>query len=161
MDFSLKGLILGMNLQTKPEEIYLALIEATAFGTRFMVEEYEKAGIPIKTVVLSGGIPLKNPMLVQIFSDVLNKQVDVCQTTQAGALGSAILGIAAAPFEVTGYHNIKEIVKKIGKRKEKACLPNEGNVKIYNQLFEEYKTLHHYFGKGVNDVMKRLDAMKN
>lgn len=161
MDFSLKGLMLGMNLQTKPEEIYLALIEATAFGTRFMVEEYEKAGIPIKTVVLSGGIPLKNPMLVQIFSDVLNKQVDVCQTTQAGALGAAILGIAAAPFEVTGYHNIKEIVIKLGKRKEKVCIPNEGNVKIYNQLFEEYKTLHHYFGKGINDVMKRLNAMKN
>ena len=161
MDFDLNGLILGMNLQTKPEEIYLALIEATVFGTRFMVEEYEKAGVPIKSVVLSGGIPLKNPMLVQVFSDILNKDIDVCQTTQAGALGSAMLGIAAASSDITGYSCLKEVVKKLGKRKEKVCCPNEENVKVYHQLFEEYKVLHKYFGKGTNDVMKRLNQMRN
>jgi L-ribulokinase len=160
-DFNLNGLLLGMNLQTKPEELYMALIEATGFGTRLIVEECEKAGVPIKSVVLSGGIPLKNPMLVQVFSDILNKDIDVCQTTQAGALGSAMLGIAAASSDITGYSCLKEVVKKLGKRKEKVCCPNEENVKVYHQLFEEYKVLHKYFGKGTNDVMKRLNQMRN
>ena len=85
---------MGMNLLTKPEEIYLSLIEATAYGTRMIIEQFEDAGVPVNALVLSGGIPAKNKMLVQIYSDVCNKEIRISGTDQASALGAAILGIA-------------------------------------------------------------------
>jgi len=159
-DFNLNGLLLGMNLQTKPEEIYMALIEATGFGTRLIVEEFEKAGIAIDTLTLSGGIPLKNPMLVQIYADILNREISVCKSAQAGATGAAILGVAAAPKEVTGYDNVVEIIEHLGKRGEKVYYPNKEKHQAYMRLYEEYLTLFEYFGKGANDVMRRLNAMR-
>ena len=159
-DFNLNGLLLGMNLQTKPEDIYMALIEATEFGTRLIVEEFEKAGIAIDSIVMSGGIPLKNPMLVQVYADILNREIRVCQTTQAGAVGAAILGVAAASSEVTGYHSLTEIAEALGKKGEKAYIPNPDNIDSYNKLYDEYITLYEYFGKGANDVMKRLNKIR-
>ena len=159
-DFNLNGLLLGMNLQTKPEEIYMALIESTGFGTRLIVEEFEKAGIAIESIVMSGGIPLKNPMLVQTFADILNREIRVCQTTQAAAVGAAVLGIAAASSEVTGYQGLADISDKLGKKGERVYRPNQENVEAYNELYEEYVTLHEYFGKGANDVMKRLNRIR-
>lgn len=159
-DFNLNGLLLGMNLQTKPEEIYMTLIEATGFGTRQIVEEFEKAGITIDTIVMSGGIPLKNPMLVQVFADILNREIRVCQTTQAAAVGAAVLGIAAASSEVTGYHGLADISEKIGKKGEITYYPYQKNVEKYDQLYQEYITLCEYFGKGTNDVMKRLNKIR-
>ena len=159
-DFNLNGLLLGMNLQTKPEDIYMALIEATGFGTRLIVEEFEKAGIAIDSIVMSGGIPLKNPMLVQIYADILNREIRVCQTTQAGAVGAAILGVAAASSEVTGYHSLTDIAEALGKKGETAYIPNSDNIDSYNKLYDEYITLYEYFGKGANDVMKRLNRMR-
>jgi len=159
-DFDLNGLVLGMNLQTKPEDIYMALIEATGFGTRMIVGEFEKAGISIESIVMSGGIPLKNPMLVQIYADILNREIRVCQTTQAGAVGAAILGVAAAPSTVTGYKDLVEVAETLGKKGDKVYLPNSCNVDAYAALYHEYITLHEYFGKGTNDVMKRLNKMR-
>jgi len=159
-DFNLNGLLLGMNLQTKPEELYMALIEATGFGTRVIVEEFEKAGVAIDSIVMSGGIPLKNPMLVQIYADILNREIRVCQTTQAGAVGAAMLGVAAASSEVTGYRSLVEVVQKLGKKGEIAYYPNQNNVEAYNKLYKEYVILSEYFGKGANDVMKRLNKMR-
>ena len=159
-DFNLNGLLLGMNLQTKPEEIYMALIEATGFGTRLIIEEFEKAGIAIDSIVMSGGIPLKNPMLVQTHADILNREIRVCQTTQAGAIGAAILGVAAASSEVTGYHNLTEAAEALGKKGEKSYTPNPANIDSYNKLYDEYITLYEYFGKGANDVMKRLNKIR-
>jgi len=159
-DYNLNGLLLGMNLQTKPEEIYMALIEATGFGTRLIVEEFEKADVAIDSIVLSGGIPLKNPMLVQVYADILKREISVCQTAQAGAMGAAMLGIAAASSQVTGYSNLIEIIENIGKSGDKVYYPNEENIAAYDKLYEEYKTLLEYFGKGSNDVMKRLNKMR-
>ena len=160
MDFNLNGLILGMNLQTKTEEIYMALIEATAYGTRMIIESFEEAGVPIHSIVLGGGIPAKNKMLVQIYADITNREIKLCTSSQASAMGSAILGIAAADSEISGYKNIHEIASKLGTKDEKTYIPNKENVIIYDKLYQEYKTLHHYFGKGVNDVMKTLNALK-
>lgn len=159
-DYNLNGLLLGMNLQTKPEEIYMALIEATGFGTRLIVEEFEKSDVTIDSIVLSGGIPLKNPMLVQVYADILNRKISVCQSSQAGAMGAAILGVAAASSEVTGYGSLIEIIEKIGKSGDKSYYPNERNTMVYDHLYEEYKVLLEYFGKGTNDVMKRLNKMR-
>jgi L-ribulokinase len=159
-DYNLNGLLLGMDLQTKPEEIYMVLIEATGFGTRLIVEEFEKANVTIDSIVLSGGIPLKNPMLVQVYADILTREISVCQSSQAAAMGAAILGVAAAPSEVTGYDSLVEIIEKIGKCGDKVYYPNEKNNMIYNKLYEEYQMLLEHFGKGTNDVMKRLNEMR-
>ena len=107
-----------------------------------------------------GGIPQKNPMLVQIYSDVLNRDVSICPTTQVGAFGAAILGVAAAPSEVTGYVDLRDAIEKLGKRSSKVVSPIKENVKAYDELFKEYKILHEYFGKGANGVMKRLNKMR-
>ena len=160
MDFNLNGLIMGMNLLTKPEEIYLSLIEATAYGTRMIIEGFEEAGLEVKDITLSGGIPIKNEMLVQVYSDVCNRKIKVVDSTQSSALGAAILGAAAAPERITGFKNANEAAKKLGKVKDKVWEPNQDNVEIYNELYEEYKTLHGYFGTGINDVMKHLNNIR-
>ena len=101
-DFDLNGMMLGLNLQTKPEEMYLSIIEATAFGTRLIIEQFENAGMPIESVVLSGGIPMKNPMIVQVYADIIKRPIRISGTTQACATGAAILGIAAAGEKAHG-----------------------------------------------------------
>lgn len=161
MDFNLNGMMLGMNLLTKPEEMYLALIEATAYGTRNIIESFEKAGVYVESVVLSGGIPAKNKLLVQVYSDICKKDIKVSSSDQAGALGAVILGILAAGESVTGYKNANEIAKTIGSVNEKIYSPNRENTFIYDKLYAEYVTLLEYFGKGTNDVMKRLNAIRN
>ncbi len=160
MDFNLNGLIMGMNLLTKPEEIYLSLIEATAYGTRMIIESFEKAGVKVDSVVLSGGIPVKNSMLVQVYSDICKRNIKVSASTQASALGAAVLGIAAAKEEVTGYKDANEVAQALGKVHEKVYTPNPENTAVYDKLYEEYVTLHEYFGKGANDVMKRLNKIR-
>jgi L-ribulokinase len=160
MDFDLNGMIIGMNLLTKPEDIYLALIEATAYGSRVIVENYEKAGIPVNKIVLSGGIPSKNPLIVQIYADILNRPVKVCASDQACALGAAILGIAAASEAVTGYKDANEIAAKLGKVQDKVYTPDPEQAAIYDGLYADYLTLHEYFGKGGNDVMRRLNKLR-
>ena len=160
MDFDLNGLIIGMNLLTKPEDIYLALVEATAYGTRAIVESFEKAGVPVNSVVLSGGIPSKNPLIVQIYTDILNREIKVCASDQACALGAAVLGVAAAPESITGYKDANEIAAKFAKLQDKTYIPNPEKVAVYDKLYAEYNTLLDYFGRGGNDVMKRLNRIR-
>ena len=159
-DYDLNGLIVGFNLLTKPEEIYLSLIEATAFGTRMIIEGFEDAGMHVDNIVLSGGIPMKNKMLVQVYSDICNRNIRISGASNASAMGAAYCGIAAAPESVTGYKDFADVVKRLGKIEEKVYTPNPENVEAYDKLYEEYKTLSDYFGRGANDVMKRLNAMR-
>lgn len=161
MDFNLNGLIMGMNLQTKPEEIYLSLIEATAYGTRMIIENFENAGVHVENIVLSGGIPLKNKMLVQVYSDICNREIKICGSSNASAMGAAILGAAAASEQVTGYKNANEVARALGRINEEVYKPNQENVAVYDKLYEEYKTLLDYFGRGTNDVMKRLNQIRD
>jgi len=160
MDFDLNGMILGMNLLTKPEDIYLALIEATAYGTRAIVESFEKAGVPVNSVVLSGGIPSKNPLIVQIYTDILNREIKVCASDQACALGAAVLGTAAAPESITGYKDANEIAAKFARLQDKVYTPDPEKVAVYDKLYAEYNALLEYFGRGGNDVMKRLNKIR-
>lgn len=156
MDFNLTGMMVGMNLLTTPEEMYLALLESTAYGTRLIIENFEKNGIPVKEIVMAGGIANKNPLLMQIYADVCKKKITICGSDQSGAFGAAILGIAAAGPEATGYKDANEAIRKLGKVKDIEYIPNPENSAIYDKLYEEYKTLHSYFGRGENEVMKRL-----
>lgn len=160
MDSELSGMLLGMTLQTKPEEIYRALIEATAFGTRAIVENFENSGISINEICVCGGIAKKNPLLMQIYADVLNRELKIVQSEQANALGTAIFAAVAAGTEKGGYSSIAEASVAMGGTENISYLPDSENSKIYNTLYAEYQKLHDYFGRGDSDVMRRLKALQ-
>ncbi|MBQ3529322.1 MAG: ribulokinase [Oscillospiraceae bacterium] len=148
-DSQLSGMILGLTLSTKPEDIYRALLEATAFGTRMILDALQ---FPVSTIKVAGGIANKNGLLMQIYADVLDREIGVCQSTQAGALGSAIYAAVAAGV----YPDLQQAAKAMGTPVAKHYYPNKENHKAYQKLYTEYVALHDYFGRGGNDVMKRL-----
>lgn len=160
VDVDLTGLMLGMTLLTKPEDIYRALIEATAFGTRVIVEAFRENNIPVNEFYAAGGIAKKDPMTMQIYADILNMPIKIAGSDQGGALGSAIFASVAAGKQNGGYDSVIEAASVMGKLLDKVYLPIKENVLIYDKLYKEYKTLHDYFGKGENDVMKRLKNIK-
>lgn len=160
-DADLTGLLLGCTLLTKPEEIYRTLIEATAFGTRVIIEAFEEGGVPIEELFAAGGISKKNAMMMQIYSDITNREIRISSSAQAPALGAALFGAVAAGSEKGGYDTIQEASEKMSRLEDKMYKPNPENVALYNKLYEEYKTLHDYFGQGENDVMKRLKKLRN
>lgn len=160
VDVDLTGLMLGMTLTTKPEEMYRALIEATAFGKNIIIENFEASGVPIHELYACGGISKKNPMMMQIYADVTNKEIFIGASDQTPALGSAMFGAVAAGKEKGGYDSIFEAAKIMGKVEEKTYKPIPENVEAYKKLYEEFKLLHDYFGRGANDVMKRLKQIK-
>ena len=158
VDADLTGMLLGMTLATRPEEIYRALIEALAFGTRVIVENFEKYGVKVDELFACGGIAKKNPMLMQIYADVLGRPLRVARSTQAPALGSAMYGATAAGKANGGYDSISDAAREMGGADEKFYSPIPENQEIYDQLYAEYVRLHDYFGRGENDVMKVLKA---
>lgn len=160
VDVDLTGMMLGMTLQTKPEEIYRALIEATAYGTRSIIENYREHGVPVEEFFASGGISQKDPMTMQIYADVINMPIKIAGSLQGPALGSAIFAAKAAGKAAGGYDDIFEAARAMGKVKDTVYTPIPENAAVYDKLFAEYKTLHDYFGRGANDVMKRLKTLK-
>lgn len=160
MDFDLSGMLLGMTLQTKPEEIYRALIEATAYGTRVIIEAFEAQGIAVNELYAAGGIANKDPMMMQIYADICGKTIHISGSGQSGALGSAIFAAAAAGSENGGFHTVEESAKRLGKLKDTVYQPVAENAAVYEKLYCEYKKLYHYFGRGENSVMKRLKDLK-
>jgi len=160
VDADLTGLIIGCTLATKPEEIYRALIEATAFGTNMIIESFEESGVTINELYACGGIAEKDEFMMQIYADVTNREIRISASPQAVALGSAMFGAVAAGKEKGGYNTIFDAAKYMAKVKEEYYKPNPENVKVYKKLYDEYKLLHDYFGRGENDVMKRLKKIK-
>jgi L-ribulokinase len=159
VDADLTGLLMGCTLNTKPEEIYRALIEATAFGTNKIIRSFEDKGLKIDELYGCGGLP-KNKLLMQIFSDITGKEILVAESGQASALGSAMFGAVAAGSKAGGYDNINDAAKKMARVKDESFKPNKDNHAVYKKLYAEYEILHDYFGRGANDVMKRLKQIK-
>ena len=160
VDADLTGVMVGMTLQTKPEEAYRALIEATAYGTRMIIETFMDSGIEINNLCAAGGIAEKNAMMMQIYADVTNMEIRIGASAQAPALGAAMFGAVAAGSKNGGYDSIADAAKVMGKVKDIVYRPNSDNVKIYDRLYSEYKLLHNYFGRGGNNVLKRLKDIK-
>jgi L-ribulokinase len=156
VDADLTGLLIGATLATRAPEIYRALIEATAYGTRTIIEAFEQRGIAIRDLVAAGGLPEKNALLVQIYADVTGKPVYLAGSAQAPALGAAMHAAVAAGV----YASIKDAAAAMGKLQERAVYPIPANQAIYDQLYADYKTLYDYFGRGPNDVMKRLKRLR-
>jgi len=161
VDVDLTGVILGATLATKPEEIYRALIEATAFGTRVIIETLESNGVPVYELVACGGLPDKNKLLMQIYADVTGREFKVTASKQTPALGSAMFGAVAAGKSSGGYDTIVEAAQNMTHLKEEVFQPSSKNRLVYDQLYKEYLLLHNYFGRGTNDVMKRLKNIRD
>jgi L-ribulokinase len=155
VDHELSGIVVGQTLATRPEDTYRALLEATAFGTRTIVDAFRDSGVPVKEFIVAGGL-LKNPLLMQIYADATNLQLSTIGSTQGPALGSAIHAAVAAGR----YTNIREAAAAMGSEPGEVYTPIAGNVAAYEELFQEYKALHDYFGRGSNDVMHRLKAIQ-
>ena len=160
VDVDLTGLLIGQTLATTPEEIYRALIEATAYGTRTIIETFNENGVPVREIVATGGLPDRNKLLMQIYADVTGLEIRVAAAQQTPALGSAMFGAVAADKHVGGYNSIYDASKAMAHLRDEVYRPNLTHKKIYDQLYTEYVRLHDYFGRGENDVMKRLKTLK-
>jgi L-ribulokinase len=160
VDVDLTGLLLGANLATKAEEIYRALIEATAFGTNKIIQSFEEGGVTVKELYACGGLPERNKLLMQIYADVTGREIKVAASPQTGALGSAMFGAVAAGKVRGGYDDIVEAAKKMAHLKDEKYTPIPEHTAIYRKLFSEYERLHDYFGRGENPVMKTLKRIK-
>ncbi|WP_241986814.1 ribulokinase [Cryobacterium fucosi] len=155
VDHELSGLVLGATLTTRPEEIYRALLEATAFGARTIVETFNASGVPVTEFIVAGGL-LKNSFLMQTYSDILRMPISTIASDQGPALGSAIHAAVAAG----AYPDVRAAGKAMGKLNRNVYTPNDESATAYDYLFAEYSLLHDYFGRGANDVMHRLKALR-
>jgi len=159
-DGDLTGLILGYSLATKPEEIYRALLEATTFGTRKIFETFIASGVPINEIIVTGGEPAKNKLLLTILANVTRMEIKVAESPYITALGAAIYAAAAAGEQRGGYETLQEASKKMASLSNKTIVPNNNDKKTYNRLYSEYTLLHDYFGYGHNNAMKRLKNLR-
>ncbi len=155
VDHQLSGLVVGATLTTRPEEIYRALFEATAFGTRVIVEAFNESGVPVTEFIVAGGL-LRNSFLMQTYSDILRMPISTIASDQGPALGSAIHAAVAAG----AYPDVRAAGEVMGKVDRAVYQPDEARADAYDRLFAEYALLHDHFGRGGNDVMHRLKAMK-
>ncbi|HSK24565.1 MAG TPA: ribulokinase [Egicoccus sp.] len=155
VDHELSGLVVGLTLTTKPEDVYRALFEATAFGTRTIVEAFADSGVPVTELIVAGGL-LKNRFLMQMYADVTRLPLSTIVSEQGPALGSAIHAAVAAG----AYPGVREAARAMGRRVVAAYTPDEDAALGYDALYAEYRRLHDYFGRGDNDVMRRLKAIR-
>jgi L-ribulokinase len=162
IDQRLTGAVLGLTLHTSPAELYRAMIEATAFGARVIVERFEEYGVPVKRVVNCGGISARNPMAMQIYADVLNRPIQISSSLQTCALGSAI----AAAVVAGAYPNFDAAVPKMTSVQPHVYTPNPSANATYEKLFALYRQLHDALGvpkqnADLSNVMKSLLTIRD
>ena len=156
VDHQLSGLLVGATLTTKPEDEYRALVEATAFGTRRIIDALVEAGVGIAEFVAAGGL-IKNSFVMQIYADVTHRPISIIGSDQGPALGSAIHAAVAAGC----YPTVAMASEAMGNVHPNAFVPDTDRGHAYDTLYTEYLTLHDYFGRGQNDVMHRLRRIRN
>jgi L-ribulokinase len=142
VDHHLSGVVAGLTLATRPEHIYRALLESTAFGTRTIIEAFESNAVPVNEFVVAGGL-VKNRLLMQIYADVIRRPLSTVRSAQGPALGSAIHAAVAAG----AYANIFAASKAMGGREEAVFVPDERRAGAYDRLYRQYAQLHDYFGR--------------
>ena len=161
VDADLRGLLVGMTLATRPADIYRALIEGTAFGTRVIVEAFEHAGLPVGAIVACGGLPDRNPLVMQIFADVTGRAIAVAGSRQAPALGAAMFGAVAAGAAAGGYDSIDAASRAMAHLSGTTFAPRLEHRDAYDLLYGEYLRLHDLFGRGGDEVMRRLKRLQS
>ncbi|WP_082533965.1 ribulokinase [Marmoricola sp. Leaf446] len=154
VDHELSGTVVGLTLGTRPEDVYRALLEATAFGTRVIVETFRDAGVPVEELVIAGGLS-KNHLLMQVYADVLRLPLSLIGSAQGPALGSAIHAAVAAG----AYDDVTAAAARMGRVQRDAFVPDEAAARRYDRLFAEYVALHDHFGRD-SGAMRRLRALR-
>jgi L-ribulokinase len=160
VDADQRGMIVGMTLATRPPEVYRALIEATAFGTRVIIEAFESAGVAVNHVVACGGLPERNKLLMQIYADVTGRRFTVPASKQTPALGSAMFAAVAAGSRAGGYDSIVDASRRMARLSDETYVPDPDRHATYDELYREYLRLHDLFGRGGEDVMRRLKRLQ-
>jgi L-ribulokinase len=156
VDAGLSGAIVGLTLATTAPEIYRALLEATAFGTRLIIETFTTSGVPVTELVVAGGLTKSAP-LMQIYADVTGRPLSVIGSEQGPALGSAIHAAVAAG----AYPDVAAAASAMGRVNRDVYRPDAAHSDVYDELYAEYVRLHDYFGRGANEVMYRLRAIRD
>jgi L-ribulokinase len=154
MNSNLTGLIAGLSLETKPEHVYRALIEATAFGTRTIAEDFRRDGVPVTELVVCGGLT-QDPLILQIYADVMQLPVKVAASKQAVALGAAMFGEMAASGRTT-----EEVVVTMSAPPESTFAPNPAHKEVYDGLFKLYRQAFDEFGRAKPEWMKSLKGLR-
>ena len=157
VDTDLAGLVVGLSLSTRPHEIYRALLEATAFGTRVIVDAFEHAGLSVDRIVACGGLPHRNRLLMQMYADVLDRPIDVAASQHAPALGAAMFGAIAGG----ACGSIGEAAGRMAAPAAETYLPDDQSRHGYDALYAEYVRLHDLFGRGGDEVMKTLKRIRD
>jgi L-ribulokinase len=160
VDVDLSGLLVGATLATKAPEVYRALIEATAFGTRVIIDAFESSGVAVDRIVACGGLPDRNRLLMQVYADVTGREFNVAASEQTPALGSAMFGAVAAGAAASGYDSIVDASAAMGHLRDESYKPTAEHRAVYDELYAEYVLLHDLFGRGGNDVMKTLKRIR-
>lgn len=156
VNHELTGVIVGLTLATRPPDIYRALLESTAFGTRMIIEAFEGAGVPVTEVIVAGGL-LSNRLLMQIYADVTRRPLRLIGSAQGPALGSAIHAAVAA-----GCHpDVAAASAAMGRLRDESYHPDPDRSRVYDALYAEYRALHDHLGRGGDDVLLRLRAIRN
>src|SRR3954452_10805631 len=155
VDHELSGLIVGLTLATRAEDIYRALVEATAFGTRVILDASADAGLPVRELFAAGGL-IKNPLVMQVYADVTRMPLHLIGSEQGPALGSAMHAAVAAGL----YPDIRAAAAAMGKVSRDAYVPDEARADSYDALYEHYVRLHDHFGRGGDDVMHQLRRVR-
>jgi L-ribulokinase len=160
MDPHLSGAFLGITLATRPEQLYRALIEATAFGVKWIVQTLQSSGVPVKRFVASGGLPGKSPLLMQIYADVLGEKIELAESDQSVALGAAILGCIAAGAEATGYTTIDQAIHAMARqRKDLVYVPDPARQRAYAELYGVYRNIADCNGP-IAQTMRKLRQLQ-
>jgi len=166
VDQRLTGMLVGLNLHTTPAEIYRALVESTAFGARAIVDRFEEYGVKVDRVVNCGGISAKNPMVMQIYADVMGRPLEISRSAQTCALGAAIAGAVVAGEAGGGHPSFEKAVEAMTGVLDERFQPVPENVRVYDRLYAQYRKLHDSFGKeghseDISTVMKELLAIRD
>jgi L-ribulokinase len=156
VDGRLSGAIVGLTLATTAPEIYRALLESTAFGTRLIIDAFADASVPVTELVVAGGLTRSAP-LMQIYADVTRRPLSVLGSGQGPALGAAIHAAVAAG----AYPDVPAAAEVMGRIRRNVCRPDAARAAVYDELYAEYARLHDYFGRGANQVMHRLRAIRD
>jgi L-ribulokinase len=156
VDGRLSGAIVGLTLATTAPEIYLALLESTAFGTRMIMDTFRASGVPVTELVVAGGL-IKSAPLMQIYADVTRRPLSVIGSGQGPALGSAVHAAVAA----SAYPDVPAAAAAMGRIDRDVYRPDPARADVYDELYAEYVQLHDYFGRGANEVMHRLRGIRD
>lgn len=166
VDQRLSGTLVGMNLHTSPGEIYRALIEATAFGARVIMERFEEYGVTIERVVNCGGISIKNPLVMQIYADIMNRPLEISRSSETCALGAAMAGAVVAGPDAGGHADFDAAAQAMTGVMDTVFTPIPENAAVYERLYRLYRQLHDTFGTSpgpgdAQNIMKDLLAIRD